>query len=482
MAFVNLPTFTARQILTAALLNQIVAAMQGFATQTADISWPLIAGGNIDMDNQYTIDNMRTLWNVVNADEYDSPKLTNALAAVSGGGCVFIPPNTTIDGTTGATIASSNIWIIGCGTSSIIDLTSGAGPLLDTDNNLSNIGLMNLQLKESSATSGADGVIFRRTTGPALINVLFTSFDGDSVYYTNDGTPGNSCADAMLSGVQFAGGGANGNHIKADDLDGLFMDHVLSKTAGADAVAMEPAAANSIIRDIQMGSNVRIESPTGKGISILAGTTAVGPPPVGDAKWGRISLTGPVVVSPTGDGFEIGETAKILQDVNLLGCRVLSPGADAFVVNAEKGSVIGCYGPGAIGDGLDLVESEDVLVDGCHFQDAGANGVDASGTTDCTVINTNVRDATTEGVRRDGATGLVTGNNEGDISTSISTAHTAGATSITGTGEVTAMTYTIPADKLSKSGDGFRIVVGTNVGASANMTLRVKSGFLSKHW
>ena len=82
MAFVNLTQFTARQILTAAQMNQVIAALQGFAAQTADIAWPLVMGDNIDADNQFTIVNMRTLWNIVNADEYAEPKLTNAIAAI----------------------------------------------------------------------------------------------------------------------------------------------------------------------------------------------------------------------------------------------------------------------------------------------------------------------------------------------------------------------------------------------------------------
>ena len=67
MAFANLPEFVARQILTAALLNQIITAMQGFSAQTGDLNWPMVAGGNIDIDSQYGIVNLLTFWNIVNA-------------------------------------------------------------------------------------------------------------------------------------------------------------------------------------------------------------------------------------------------------------------------------------------------------------------------------------------------------------------------------------------------------------------------------
>ena len=130
MGFVNLPTIADKQLLTGAQLRQIVAALQGYAAQSADIAWDLVAGGNIDFDNLYTINNMRTLWKIINADEYDS--LEDAVTAAEGGSvgaCVIIPPNTTVT-TTGCTIDASEIAIIGFGDSSIIQVSSGTSPAI----------------------------------------------------------------------------------------------------------------------------------------------------------------------------------------------------------------------------------------------------------------------------------------------------------------------------------------------------------------
>ncbi len=459
MAFANLPEFTARQILTAALLNQIITALQGFSTQTADISWPLTAGGNIDMDSQYTIVNMQTLWNITNADEYASLDAAVTAVEATSGGCLFIPPHTTIDGSTGITIDSSNFWIVGCGPTSIIDLSSGTGPLIDTAASLSNVGLMNLQLKNSGATASADAVVFRRTTGARLINVLFTSFLGDSVYFTNDGTAGNSCADAVLQGVEFAGGGTNGIHLRADDLDGCFMDNILSKSALATAISLVPvAASNGIIRDIQMGPNVRVESPAGIGVNILGGAAAA------DDKWSRISLNGVKVVEPTGDGFNIGEDNLILRNVSMIGCTVDTPGVDAFVVNAQRGQVSNCWSLGSTTKtGLDLVDSVDVSVTNNDLRNF-ITGIDCSSlpaASSCRVKDNDVRDYVTTAIARPAASvaaDTVFSSNTGDFGMSTGNAKIrqdgTGATAETTT---TLETYTIPAHTLRKEGDGLHI-------------------------
>lgn len=475
MAFVNLPVFVPRQLLTAALLNQIIAAMNGFSTQTADISWPLVAGGNIDMDNSYTINNMRTLWKVVNADEYDEPKLENALTAVASGGCVFIPPNTTIDGTTGVTIAGSNVWIVGCGTSSIIDLTSGAGPLCDTDASLSNVGLMNLQLRESSATASADGIVFRRTTGPTLVNVLFTGFDGDSVYYTNDGTQGNPCADAVMHGVIFDGGGANGNHIKADDLDGFFASHVLSKSAGAGAILMDPAGVNSIIRDIQLDSTVRVEGTTGKGISIL------GKSAIADDKWSRVSLAGVKVISPTNTAIEVGDADKIVRSVDVIGCIADGDltGIIGFHVNAQQGQVESCRATSA-GTGIDVEDSEDLDVQGNSFRSC-TTGIDASGLTELSGVaawNNNLIGCNTPINFPTGTdTGFEAGNNLGTKGKLMGGTVFFPIGFVSAGGTEAAWTYTVPGGTLSKIGDGLKVeAVSARASGADTTTLAIVVG------
>ena len=149
--FVNLPDFEPRQILTAALLDQLVSALNGFAAQSGDIAWPLIVQGNIDFDSSYTVDNLQTFWNYINADEYTS--LQAAIDVAEGnpnGGCVIIPPNTTIT-STGVDIEGSKVAIVGCGPTSTIQLLSGAGPLIESDTSTrTDLALYNLTLDGQS--------------------------------------------------------------------------------------------------------------------------------------------------------------------------------------------------------------------------------------------------------------------------------------------------------------------------------------------
>jgi hypothetical protein len=73
MPFPNLPVLTKRQKLTAAIWNQLITALQSFSVSNADISWPLIAADNIDMQQLFTIVGLRTLWNVRNVQEFPNP-------------------------------------------------------------------------------------------------------------------------------------------------------------------------------------------------------------------------------------------------------------------------------------------------------------------------------------------------------------------------------------------------------------------------
>lgn len=475
MAFVNLPEFVARQILTAALLNQIVSALSGFSTQTGDISWPLLAGGNIDFVKLYGIDGLQTFWNIVNASEYAS--LDAALDAVEAttGGCLFIPPHTTVKGSTGVTVDASNVWVVGCGPTSIVELETGAGPLFNTAANLSNIGFMNLQLLESSSTSSADGIVFRRTTSPALINVLFTNFDGDSVYYTNDGTPGNPCADAYINGTTFSGGGANGNHLKADDLDGLFMTQTLSKSAGGTAFFMEPASASSIIRDIQMDSTVRVELPGSKGISILGEALA------SDDKYSRISLLGTKVISPASTAFEIGATSKIMREVQLLGCAAQGTmtGLTAFHVNADRGDIKDCR-TRAAGTGIDLEDSVDLDVQSNSLRSC-TTGIDASAltaTSGTAAWNNNLTGCTTPISFPIVDAGFEAGNNIGVKGKLMGgTVFMVIDYTNSGTGAELAWTYVVPGGTLVKAGDGLTVrVTGFRASGAATTQLQIKVG------
>jgi len=103
---------------------------------------------NLDFADQWTIDNLRTFWNIRNVAEYAS--LASAEASLPAtGGFLLIPPNTTISLSAAVTLSKDNTWIVGSGPSSIIQRASGTfTPVADTAilmNGRLNCGIMNLQ-------------------------------------------------------------------------------------------------------------------------------------------------------------------------------------------------------------------------------------------------------------------------------------------------------------------------------------------------
>ena len=475
MPISNLPEFNPREILVAGKLNLLVQAISAkFSAVTgADLTWPLITQGDIDFNSQDSIISLRTFWNIINAAEYDTLQLAIDAAESGGGGCVFIPPGPPIPSTTadGVDIEASDILIMGAGKDSILTLTSGSssGYLLRTGaGSLSNIGIMNLTLDGQSTGSGQKGIIARRVNQFIIQDVDIKNFTGDFIQITNDGTPGNSSVDGRIINVRCTGGSAD--HIISDDIDGLTIDNLISRSASSDGIAFEPGGAGGILRDISI-SNSRFNDPGGKGISILSASGTA------SDNWSRILVSDCIVYNSSGDSYELGEASKILKWLNVRDCMAIAAGADAFVVNSDGGAITGCHGPSATGTGIDMVASEDFVVAGNFVSNAGANGIDASDTVTCTVRGNDVEGAFTEGIRRDSATGLISGENFGDHGTAIGTSHAERVDgSHTGnTTETTVKTFTIPGNTILRAGDGLRIQIAVDLAVAGGIaTYRTK--------
>ena len=211
MPITGLPTFEDNEILTAVKLNTIVQAIESkFNAITADdLTWPLVCQGNIYFDSLHSIVGLRTFWNFVNADEYDTLQLAvDAAEAMTGSSAVLIPPSTTITADT-VDISASNIWIIGAGASSEIKMTSGAsgGYLIRTSaDTLTDIGIANLTVNCNSVAAQI-GVQFRFVDGVTVKNVDFENNAGAALEFTHAGTAGTQkCQNAIVEGCRFEGG------------------------------------------------------------------------------------------------------------------------------------------------------------------------------------------------------------------------------------------------------------------------------------
>jgi len=474
MAISSLPTFVQRQILTAGNLNDIVDALTtkfSSAITGADLAWPLVAAGDVDFDSLYGIIGLKTFWNIINASEYNTLQLAIDAAEAAGGGCVIIQPDTTIT-TTGVTITESNIMILGYGPSSVIQLTSGTGPIIDMDDTLTDITIANLTIDGNGQGASAVGINAQRITRLQLLDLyikdIATSGTGSAIKITNDGSAGQSSSNVTIRNVEVSG--SNSYHLHCADVKLLNVSNFRSESSSLDGVFMEPSAAGAFLQDITL-DNVRVNSPTVNGIEILGAGTA-------DDKWSRISLNNCHVYNATDDAYQLGATAKELKHLNVTGCKAIAAGADAFVVWANYGTIQNCYAPDATGDGLDMTSSEDLYVANNHFQGAGAIGIDATSTDDCVIANNNVVGFTTEGITKDSSTDLECGMNHGEAGKLLGTSHYQSVNTASGDNqnENTIYTYAVPANTLTKPGDGFRIVIAYDKPSAGSITVRVKYG------
>lgn len=474
MPITGLPTFEDNEIPSSGKFNQIVQALESkFSAITADdFTWPLVAQGNIDMGQQHSIIGLRTFWNYINAAEYDSLQLAVDAAEAAGGGCVIIPPDTTITAD-GVNIENGDIIIMGAGPSSVIKLTSGStsGYLMrNGTGGLAGIEVLNLTFDGQSTGVSQDGFQARHVDRLHMYNVFFKNFTGDALYLTNDGTNGNACSDCIFNALTFDGG--TGQHIKVDDLDGGSFSQIISRDAGASAIVMSPLAAASFMRDVSM-SNARVTDPTGLGIWVdgASGTA--------DDKWSRVHFADCRVSGSTDDAFRAGAASAVLKYATITGCTSHDCAGNAYTVNTEGGAVKGNYAYSVPSgkDGIDLVDSTDTTVSNNTLNgNSGTSGIDADGTDSCYVHNNTLTGTWTNPILSSNATNLELGQNQGAPGPTLNTAIADNPRDSRSTTGPYPTTYEIPANSV-KPGDVIRITVGWDVTGytSGNITLGVEA-------
>lgn len=481
MPITGLVTFEDNEILTAGKLNSIVQALESkFSALTADdFTWPMVVQGDIDFDSRHSIVSLRTFWNYVNADEYDSLQL--AIDAAVGGGCVVIPPNTTITEDS-VNIGQSSIWIVGCGPSSVLKLTSGASGgyhIRTGTGTLTDIGIMNLTMNGQSVAS-QKGFQFRFVDGCTVKGVTFKNYAAAALEFTHGGTPGTQkCQNVVMEDVRFEDG--TGTHLSGIDIDkGQFHNIVSIDAVTTAAIDFEPASSAAFLKDLSF-SEVHVSGTTGIGWRVLGES---GSP---TTNFSRIRISNSSITGCTGVPLIVGTTAKILRTVLI--SDILAPnaagGVDALNINIDQGAVTDCYLYNPGGDGIDMLDSQDVEVRGCNCASAGAIGIVATGTTDCQIRDNNVVEfGGTDGIDTNGSTGLEMGGNLGHLGKIIGglvfkeILATNGASGSPPT--ATVWTYTLPADTLSKHGDGLRInVTGFRAGAGGQSIMTVAVGGLT---
>ena len=475
MALAGLERLDPKDFLTADIWNNLMDILEAkFAggVGTSDITWPLVAQGDIDFSAGYEIIGLRKFWNVVNAAEYTDFAAALSAAEGLGGAAVFVPPYTTLS-TAATVINSSNITIFGFGPTSVLKITAAStGPLLQTaTSGLTDIAIEDIMLDGTGAGAGCKGVIFKRVTRPRMRRVYMTAFTDDFVFFTNGGVAGQSCVDGVLDELHCSLGTAE--HIAGDDIAGLEITKFVSKSAGADAISFVPGSSTHLIQDILV-SDSRILSGGGKGVRIVGSGAA------GIDAHSRNRVVNTHCASMTGTPFELGTTSLLLKDTTIIGCSGPVAAGDGLRIASDKGVVSGNMFANATSDGIDMSFSVDLWVHGNNCKDAGAYGINATSATDCDVIGNNVRDAVTDGILRTSATGLRALENLGDDGPTVASTF-ADFTQYQKTGSATGVmsfSYTIPANTF-KTGDVIKVTALAQADNGSTNTVRMDINSLS---
>ncbi len=472
MAITNIPTFTDGEIPSAAKLNQLGTAVTtkfSGAVTGSDMVWPLVVQGNIDMNSSYTLTNLRTLWSVVNVNEYDN--FSDAVAALpASGGCLLIPPGTTvtIDGET----VSKAFCVLGCGKTSVVKITSAAssGYMIRTAADLEGVDFVNVTLDGNAATgSGQDGIQIRKSSQVNIVNCWFKNWSGDPLYVGNDGTGGNNSAGVRVHGCHFEGG--SGRHLFLEDVDGLDVSGCTFENPTTICIEGTPTDANAKMRSIRIHDN---EFSACSQFVDIKGASATA-----NDLWRLVSVYDNDGLTSSGDGITVGDTTAIVKSVRVCGNTLEGVGGDGIVVLAQNGRVSDNEAPGCTGDGLDMTDSQDLTVKDNNFSLAGANGIDATNSDDCLIHGNNVLSAFTEGIVKDGTTGNTYIDNPGDSAGAGAGGHvqvyTAGtATSTSASGQLDPG-FSVPAGSI-KAGDVLRVRLNCSVSGTNNRTFALRIG------
>lgn len=469
MPISNIPTFVTDEIPSAAKLNQLGTALttkfSGGVTGS-DLVWPLVAQGAIDMNSQHTFTNLRTLWNVVNVDEYDT--FSDAEAALPAtGGTLFIPAGTTV--TTDGNTLTDEVCILGCGKASVLKLTTSAssGYLIRTATDLAGVDIVNVTIDGNAATgSGQDGIQIRKCSQVNIVNCWFKNFSGDALSIGNDGTGGNASQHVRVIGCHFEGG--SGNHIELNDVDGLVIDGCYFENPTTACITGTPSNTSAKMRSITV-SNCQMDS-CAQFVDIVGGSATA------NDLWRLVRVCDNLCLTSSGDGITVGDASAIVKYGYIENNTIVGAGGDGIVALLQNGRISDNDADQATGDGLDMTDCQDIEVKDNRFANAGAYGIDSTNSDDCYVHNNNVAGSANapENILKDGTTGNSYEYNSGDEWSRGGKGHGAPASdTLSATGGTFATTYTFPANSI-KAGDRIRFkALITQTGTDAVKTAKL---------
>lgn len=364
---IDLPNFDEREILLHEKLNamaQAIVAKFLAGVGSADIAWPLIAEGNLDM-SIYEITGGRKIWNYVNAAAY--PTFEEAVDAAGIGGVVVVPPDTTV--TSSGDVDYSNLGaIIGAGASSVIQFTSGAASSLLFATVGTNMLISNVTLDGNAEAGTIIGVNLSGATESVLSNVWFKNFSSTMLNIVD-------CTNVLLDHCHFSGGAAE--HVKATAAGLLFMRGCTSD--GADGIALHVESSGAGAVNVVMLDDVAFSNCGSNAVKIFGWNA------VGAASPAEVYASNVVVSDSAGATAAVllgGATTDSLRVAVWHGGSIAGSTSGGISVNATAGSISDVVIIEPVTFGIDMDTSQYLNVHDCRLEGDGAGstvGIDGSG-------------------------------------------------------------------------------------------------------
>jgi len=404
MAITNLPTFEDDEILSASKLNELRDAIEtkfSGAISGSDISWPLVAQGNLDMSG-YSILGVKTFWNIINADEYTTFQAAIDAAEAAGGGAVVIPPNTTIEAQ-GLTIDVGNIAIIGYGEASVLKLPDApASDMITTQASLTGLRFEHVRFDgNTGAGTNLNCLSLVNAIDCKVLNCSFDDWSGSCIDMQDD--LGAACDDVEILGCDFVGG--DGDLVKAQ---GLISCHIsncdFESSTATGGINIIPSAGAQAERITISGNHITV---SGDGIRMVSN---------GGTDYGDCIITSNYVkvTGTTKSGIVCGEAGVPMQNC-LIADNIIEAATEHGIEGNGPGMVVnGNIVRNCTGDGISMV-SDDMTMHGNVCKANGGNGITIANCSEITVANNMCVDNTSNGYDFTNIDfGFFTGNGAGD--------------------------------------------------------------------
>jgi len=472
---ITFPTFVDKEIVTPEKLNNFVQAIEAKFTAglgTAEIQWPLIAGGNLIM-GEYEITGGRKIFNVVNAAEY--PTLQAALTAGSGG-LVYIPPGTTIQAD-GAELVGATCAIVGAGPSSVLKMADAPAAAYLLRNNSMGSGtrfmIANLTF-DGNSEAGGGGLLLRDAKSAIVHGCYFKNWTGAALLLTNGTGSADSTDNVQVTDCFFEGGADH--HIQGVSCDNVIVKGCVSDNCDTKAIEFVAGDSSSLMRSIKIVDNI-ITACDEEMIRVMGGS---GTP---SALWTNVVVSDNQLDGTGGSTYNamtIGGSSTIIAGFTVADNVIMNALDDGISVAANDGIVSGNIVEDCGSDAVEMANCARVKVCDNYLRSAGAYGVSTDNCDDCSIHDNDVTDAVSGGVQLASTNGTFTQyHNLSQFGVPPVSAYVNMDYTTTGAGVTTeSNTITIPANTL-KAGDILRVTANAfhsgSFGAGGS-TLRLDDG------